>query len=411
MRVTNIGTNISNEVTTGAEGGYAVARLIPGQYRIEVSYAGFKTAASPALTLLVNQNLRFDAVLEPGTVETVVEVTAVGTLIETDTSSVGKVVENKQIVDLPMVSRNFTDLIVLSPATVTDNQGALANEQSIFRTGISGGGSFIGGGRAGDNAYMIDGVENNDPGFQTPSITPPIDAIQEFRLMNKNYSAEFGGGAAQINIAIKSGTNEIHGTAYEFLRNDVLNARNFFAEEDPATGRSKPQLRYNQFGASIGGPIARNRLFYFFNYEGTRVRTFAQQSARYPTSAQLNGDFSGELPVTDYLTGEQFPNNQIPSNRISAKSRDLLFLFPRAERASTHGLQHRQDTCHSRKRDPVSWPHRLARQPEGQPFHPGILQRSGHPEPGLAAARRDHHATEGPEHRAGLDTRYSRLSG
>ena len=328
VRVTNIGTNISNEVTTGAEGGYAVARLIPGQYRIEVSYAGFKTAASPALTLLVNQNLRFDAVLEPGTVETVVEVTAVGTLIETDTSSVGKVVENKQIVDLPMVSRNFTDLIVLSPATVTDNQGALANEQSIFRTGISGGGSFIGGGRAGDNAYMIDGVENNDPGFQTPSITPPIDAIQEFRLMNKNYSAEFGGGAAQINIAIKSGTNEIHGTAYEFLRNDVLNARNFFAEEDPATGRSKPQLRYNQFGASIGGPIARNRLFYFFNYEGTRVRTFAQQSARYPTSAQLNGDFSGELPVTDYLTGEQFPNNQIPSNRISAKSRDLLFLFP-----------------------------------------------------------------------------------
>ena len=328
VRVTNIGTNISSEVTTGAEGGYAVPRLIPGQYRVEVSYEGFKTAASPALTLLVNQSLRFDTVLEPGTVETVVEVPAVGTLIETDTSSVGKVVENKQIVDLPMVSRNFTDLIVLSPATVTDNQGALSNEQNSFRTRLSGGGSFIGGGRAGDNTYMIDGVENNDPGFQTPSITPPIDAIQEFRLMNKNYAAEFGGGAAQINIAIKSGTNEIHGTAYNFLRNDVLNARNFFAEEDPITGRSKPQLRYNQFGASVGGPIARNRLFYFFNYEGTRVRTFAPQAARYPTQAQLNGDFSGELPVTDYLTGEQFPNNQVPSARISGKSRDLLFLFP-----------------------------------------------------------------------------------
>ena len=328
VRVTNIGTNISNEVPTGAEGGYAVARLIPGQYRVEVSFEGFKTAASPALTLLVNQNLRFDATLEPGTVETVVEVTAVGTLIETDTSSVGKVVENKQIVDLPMVSRNFTDLIVLSPATVTDNGGALGNEQNSFRTRLSGGGSFIGGGRAGDNTYMIDGVENNDPGFQTPSITPPIDAIQEFRLMNKNYSAEFGGGAAQINIAIKSGTNEIHGTAYEFLRNDVLNARNFFAEEDPITGRSKPQLRYNQFGASVGGPIAENRLFYFFNYESTRVRTFAPQAARYPTQAQLNGDFSDELPVTDYVTGEQFPNNQVPTSRISGKTRDLLFLFP-----------------------------------------------------------------------------------
>ena len=338
VRVTNVGTNISNEVTTGTEGGYAVTRLIPGQYRVEVSYEGFKTAASPDLTLLVNQSLRFDATLEPGTVETVVEVVATGTLIETDTSSVGKVVENKQIVDLPMVSRNFTDLIVLSPATVTDNQGALGNEQNSFRTRLSGGASFIGGGRGADNTYMIDGVENNDPGFQTPSITPPIDAIQEFRLMNKNYSAEFGGGAAQINIAIKSGTNEIHGTAYEFLRNDALNARNFFSEEDPITGRSKPQLRYNQFGGSIGGPIARNQLFYFFNYEGTRVRTFAPQAARYPTRAQLDGDFSGELPITDYLTGEQFPDNRVPSSRISAKSRDLLFLFPEPNVAARAGF-------------------------------------------------------------------------
>ena len=338
VRVTNVGTNISNQVTTGTGGGYAVTRLIPGQYRVEVSYEGFKTAASSELTLLVNQSLRFDATLEPGTIETVVEVVATGTLIETDTSSVGKVVENKQIVDLPMVSRNFTDLIVLSPATVTDNQGALGNEQNSFRTRLSGGASFIGGGRGADNTYMIDGVENNDPGFQTPSITPPIDAIQEFRLMNKNYSAEFGGGAAQINIAIKSGTNEIHGTAYEFLRNDALNARNFFAEEDPITGRSKPQLRYNQFGASIGGPIARNQLFYFFNYEGTRVRTFAPQAARYPTKAQLDGDFSGELPITDYLTGEQFPDNRVPSSRISAKSRDLLFLFPEPNVAARAGF-------------------------------------------------------------------------
>ena len=328
VRVTNLGTNVSSDVTTGADGGYAVTRLIPGLYRVEVTFEGFKKAASPELTLLVNQNLRFDAALQPGTVETVVEVTAAGTLIETDTSSVGKVVENKQIVDLPMVSRNFTDLIVLSPATVTDGGGSLGNEQNSFRTRLSGGGSFIGGGRGADNVYMIDGVENNDPGFQTPSITPPIDAIREFRLMNKNYSSEFGGGAAQINIAIKSGTNEIHGTVYEFLRNDVLNARNFFAERDPISGRSKPQLRYNQFGASVGGPVARNRVFYFFNYEGTRVRTFAPQAARYPTKSQLDGDFSGDLPITDHLTGEQFPGNRIPSSRISSKSRDLLYLFP-----------------------------------------------------------------------------------
>jgi len=328
VSIISVGTGEVHETATGRDGTYSVTRLLPGLYRVEVEFTGFKKVTSEQLRLLVNQNLRFDAVLEPGAVETVVEVQAIGTLIETDTSAVGKVVENKQIVDLPLVSRNFTDLIILSPATVSDSGGALGNEQSTFRTGLSGGASFIGGGRGADNTYMIDGVENNDPGFQTPAITPPIDAIQEFKLMNKNYSAEFGGGAAQINIAIKSGTNEFHGTAYEFFRNDVLNARNFFAEEDPITGRSKPQLRYNQFGASLGGPIAKNQVFFFFNYEGVRVRRFSPQAGRYPAPAQLDGDFAGELPVTDFLTGEPFPNNRIPASRLSQKSQDLRFLFP-----------------------------------------------------------------------------------
>ena len=141
VRITNIGTNISKRGHHRSRRGICGSRAsYPGSTGWRFPTRASRLPASPALTLLVNQNLRFDAVLEPGTVETVVEVTAVGTLIETDTSSVGKVVENKQIVDLPMVSRNFTDLIVLSPATVTDNQGALANEQSIFRTGVSGGG-------------------------------------------------------------------------------------------------------------------------------------------------------------------------------------------------------------------------------------------------------------------------------
>jgi hypothetical protein len=129
----------------------------------------------------------------------------------------------------------------------------VAAEQSLYRTRLPGGALWVAGGRGTSNAYSIDGVENNDPGFQTPSITPPIDAIQEFKLMSNTYSAEFGGSSTQMNVAIKSGTNGFHGTMYEFLRNDALYSRNFFDAVDPVTGRSKPPLRYNQFGASLGG--------------------------------------------------------------------------------------------------------------------------------------------------------------
>ena len=153
--------------------------------------------------------------------------------------------------------------------------------------------------------------------------------------MSKNYGAEFGGSAAQINVAIKSGTNSLHGTAYEFLRNDALNARNFFAEKDPISGRSKPQLRYNQFGGSVGGPVripklidGRNRLFFFTNYEGTRFREYSNGLGKFPTAAQLSGDFSGFLPIYDPQTGAQFPGNRIPESRISAKSKELFSLIP-----------------------------------------------------------------------------------
>jgi hypothetical protein len=119
-----------------------------------------------------------------------------------------------------------------------------------------------------------------------------------------------------VNIAIKSGTNSLHGTLYDFVRNDVLRARNFFAELDPVTGRSKPQLRYNQFGASAGGPVRKDRAFFFFSYEGTRVRRNGSATARFPTPAMLDGNFAGELPIYDYQTGTPFANNQIPAERI-----------------------------------------------------------------------------------------------
>ena len=180
---------------------------------------------------------------------------------------------------------------------------------------------------------MIDGVENNDPGFQTPTITPPIDAIQEFKLMTKDYSAEFGGSAVQLNIAIKSGTNLLHGTGYDFLRNDALDGTNFFAVKDPLTGKSKPQLRYNQFGASIGGPIVlpklingRNKLFFFGDYEGTRQRSYSSARGLFPTASELGGNFAADPTIYDPQTGQPFSGNLVPSGRISAKTKQILAL-------------------------------------------------------------------------------------
>lgn len=323
VTVTNLDTNLATNVATNSAGEYNVPNLLPGQYGVAIAAPGFGKFVAQPLILLVDKKLRVDAVLQPGTVQTTVHVAASGQLIDTDSSTVGKVVENKQIVDLPLISRNFLELASLSPTTLTDPSGALRPEQSLYRTGLSGGALWVAGGRAASNAYSIDGVENNDPGFQTPTITPPIDAIQEFKLMSDNYSAEFGGSSTQMNVAIKSGTNVFHGTMYEFLRNDALNSRNFF-------DTAKPILRYNLFGASLGGPIVKNKLFFFSDYEGVRERQFVTATGLFPTAAELSGNFSGDLPIYDPQTGQQFNGNIVPMSQINQESQRIiaLGLFP-----------------------------------------------------------------------------------
>ena len=159
VTVSSTGTNLVNTASTSNEGNYTVVNLLPGVYRVSAQFPGFKRAVTPPLILLVNQTLRADVALEPGTVETQVEVSASGVLIETDSSTIGKVVENKQIADLPLSSRNFMQLTVLSPGTVTDSGGRVSNEQRSFRSTLSGGAVWVGGARAASNAYMIDGVE------------------------------------------------------------------------------------------------------------------------------------------------------------------------------------------------------------------------------------------------------------
>ena len=224
------------------------------------------------------------------------------------------------------------ELTVLSAGTIVDNTGILGEEQS-GGSQLAGGAVFVGGMRANSNQYMIDGVENNSPVYQNPSVVPSIDAIQEFSMMSKDYPAEFGGSAVQINIVIKSGTNQLHGTFYDFVQNDILDALGYNAVTDPLTGKKKGQLRYNQYGFTLGGPVVlpkiidgRNKFFFFVSYQGTPQLTYSSSILRLPTPAELSGDFSADPPIYDPLTGLQFARNLIPTNRIDAKTKQMLAL-------------------------------------------------------------------------------------
>ena len=336
VRVQNTATGVVTTVQTQSDGSYTAINLIPGTYVVSTEVSGFARAESVPTILVVNQILRLNLVLHPGAVTQTVQVTAQGALIDTDSSTVGLEISNRQVNDLPLVSRNVLNLIALSPGVVVD-PGVIGGDQSSFRSQLSGGNMYVGGGRGSSNAYLLDGVDNNDPGFQTPTITPPINSVQDFRLMNKDYSAEYGGSADQVSIATKSGTNQFHGTAYEFLRNDAMDAVPDFSLKDPVTGRYKPVLRYNQFGASAGGPIwiphvvnGRNRLFFYGAYQGQRSHTLTSEYGIFPTADELAGNFAGQPTIYDPSTGQPYPGNQITSidPRAQALINAGLFKIP-----------------------------------------------------------------------------------
>lgn len=346
VQVQNTATGVVTTGRTQSDGNYTVVNLVPGTYVVSIEVQGFAKAATQPTLLVVNQTLRVDLVLHPGAANQTIQVQAEGALIDTDSSTVSSEISNMQVTELPLVSRNFLNLAILTPGVVADPGGVIGGDQSAYRSTLSGGNLYIGGGRGSGNGYLIDGVDNIDPSFGTPTITPPIDAIQDFRLMNKNYSAEYGGSAAQVNVATKSGTNDFHGTAYEFFRNDALDAVNAFSVADPLTGRSKPVLRYNQFGAAVGGPVliphvinGRNKLFFFGGYEGTRSHSISSGLGIFPTTAELSGDFSADpITVYDPSTGLPFPDNKIPTIDSKAEALIQAGLFPAPNTTALPGL-------------------------------------------------------------------------
>lgn len=300
-------TALSTSTTAGPQGDYTLPNVEPGRYRVNVSAAGFKTRVVRTVSVSVNQTVRLDVALEVGDVATTVEVKATASVVESDRSSVGSVVDGRQIAAMPLNGR--TDIFTL-----------LALAPGVQRSPFSANPLISGGTHFGSTNMVVDGVTNNDVGNERLlGPIPSLDAIAEFKVIASGASAEFGRGGAQVVVVTKSGTNDLHGSLFVFNRNRALSAKNFFATQLP-----KPPFNRNEFGATLGGPIVRNKLFFFAGYEGLRRRETTTSVVAMPTPALKAGDFSGLPPIRDPLTGAPFAGNRIPADRISPVARELL---------------------------------------------------------------------------------------
>jgi hypothetical protein len=338
VTVTNMDTDITVKATSDSSGAYVVTPLHVGRYSVTVEATGFKRSVHSDITVNVQDRIRVDTTLEVGSVTDQVEVAAAAPMLETDTSYLGQVVESQRIVDLPLNGRFFTRLAVLTAGVAPTPAGA-RDENT--------GGFSANGVRPYQNNFLLDGVDNNSLSEDLVSqqsfvIGPPPDAISEFKVQTNSMSAEFGrSGGAVLNVTIKSGTNDLHGSAYEFLRNSDLDAKNYF--DSPTS--SIPPFKMNQFGFSIGGPVwipklynGRNRTFFFFDYQGTRIRTGQTFLASVPPAAWRTGDFSGYNQIFDpgstvtnpdgSATRLPFAGNQIPQNQWDPVAAKLLSMFP-----------------------------------------------------------------------------------
>jgi hypothetical protein len=314
ITITQVQTNFSRTFTTDERGDYRVSLLPPGRYRIEAALPGFKTAIKENIVLSVDDLLRVDFTLPVGEVTEKLLVETTTPIVQSETSSVGTVIDNRKVVELPLNGRQFESLAQLVPGTVSAAPGSSLS----FRGGFNAAGA-----RETANDNLLNGIDNNDPAINSFSLRPIVDAIEEFKVLVNSYSAEFGrGGGAQVIVNTKSGGNDLHGGVWEFLRNDRLDARDFF---NTAASGPKPPFHRNQFGATMGGPVVRDKTFFFAAYEGTRRRQLFTSLQAVPPLAFRKGDFSGAgAPVRDPQRGVAFANNFIPANRIDPIAQKIL---------------------------------------------------------------------------------------
>lgn len=309
IRITNTLTGLTRETSTSDLGTYAVPLLPVGTYLVSAEKDGFKLAASSDNELKVDQVLRVDLRMELGALTESVEVRGRTVALDTETASIGHVITEKQVTELPLNGRNFLQLLFLGNGAVQTS-----GEQGGMRQG-AGDAISINGSRPTSNNYLLDGTSNTDTALGTPAAILSVDAIQEFKEQTATYSAEYGFSANQISIVSKTGTNRLSGSVFSFLRNDKFDARSFFDVQ-------KQKLDQKQFGFVVGGPVyvpgaynGRNRTFFLVNYEGMRREVGTQDFLRVPLPEELAGRFSST--ITDPVTRQPFPNNVIPQSRFS----------------------------------------------------------------------------------------------
>jgi len=351
LELENVNTGVSRNSVTNAQGNYSFLNLEPGTYTLRATMEGFRTSTVSPFQLVVNQTATFDIVMQVGSVAESVTVEALGAEIQSQTAELGTVIGQQEVLDLPLNGRNFTQLITLTPGA---SPVSVAQNSSGFGANPVGSFSFpsINGQLNRSNIYTLDGINNIGSHVNTYAVAPVVDAIQEFKVQSHNDQAEFGGAlGGVVNVVTKSGTNEFHGSVWEFLRNDALDARNPFFSDVTS-------LRQNQFGATGGGPIVRNKTFFFGSYQGFRRRQASETLARVPTDANLRGDLSNlqtrlfnpfttrEDPASPgSFTRDAFVNNQIPQSLLDpgmvAFARDR---FPAPENTGVEGSNHRDAT-------------------------------------------------------------------
>ena len=344
VSVTNTATGITTTTETNERGLYNVPGLRPGEYVVIVEAPGFSKFVRTGVILQVAQTLQLDAGLQTGSIQESVEVTGATAMLETQTSSRGLVIDERKILDLPLNGRDYNQLALLSPGVLPGTPRlASVNFKGVLN---------VNGNRTFNNVFLLDGVDNisysnSFRGENVQLVQPSIEALQEFKIQTNAYSAEYGrSSGAVVNATIKSGTNSMHGSLFEFIRDDSLDSNNYFSK---LLGAPKPKRKRNQFGGAIGGPIVRNRTFWFADYEGLRDEEGIPRTRQVPTAAEKAGLFTAAVndPFTTGPPGVQPERRRSmgdSARALGSGCREDRRADSRSERARFHYL--RIDPCH-----------------------------------------------------------------
>jgi hypothetical protein len=341
VTITEVNKGTSSAYTTDVDGSFVAPFLIPGRYEVAIELTGFRRHVHRGVVLQVNQRARVDATLEVGGLTEATEVTGLAPLTRTDSAELGEVIEERAVRELPLNGRNFATLVYLVPGVTSGQVGENLSGASTFNP--RGASNFNAlGSQANTNAWLVDGIDNNEYTFNTVIVQPTVESVGEFKVLTGTFSAEFGRGAGVVSVSSKSGNNEWHGTVFEYLRNEALDAKNFFA----LPTAPKAPLDRHQFGGALSGPIVKNRTFFFVDYAGIKEERGQVFVNTVPTEAARRGDFSdyrdrnGNLiliydPLTTRpnpngagVVRDPFPGNVIPADRLDAVGLNVASIYP-----------------------------------------------------------------------------------